>query len=48
MNFNDLWEMIMYKENCSLIKFKIEDLEKIDVVFLFCMGDEVEFRRVFI
>lgn len=48
MNPNDLWETTMHKENRSLIKLKIEDLEKTDAVFSLCMGDEVEPRRAFI
>ncbi|EKE89637.1 DNA topoisomerase (ATP-hydrolyzing) subunit B [Helicobacter pylori] len=48
MNPNDLWETTMHKENRSLIKLKIEDLEKTDAIFSLCMGDEVEPRRAFI
>ncbi|WP_104760835.1 DNA topoisomerase (ATP-hydrolyzing) subunit B [Helicobacter cetorum] len=48
MNPNDLWETTMHKENRSLVKLKIQDLEKTDAMFSLCMGDEVEPRRAFI
>ena len=48
MNPDQLWETTMTKENRSLLKVKINDVEDSDRILSLFMGSEVEPRREFI
>ena len=48
MNPDQLWETTMTKENRSLLKVKINDIEDSDRILSLFMGSEVEPRRDFI
>ena len=48
MNPDQLWETTMTKENRSLLKVHIDDVENSDRILSLFMGSEVEPRREFI